>query len=229
MTNTEREWRRIDSGSLEGMRQDPTNLNSSENLQRRLSRSREARAQFVSSQIDKGVAYQIRALRDRQDLSQERLSEVVGMNQNAISRLESPRYGRPTISTLKRLAAAFDVGLIVRFVPFSHLVNWVSGTPFVEKGLSTENMAVPSFGEEKQKYFAVRMDEGLADPVLVTGGTGESEARKERSVNVVVISDAQRRALACNGQPEYESKWSVPNRERFEGGLASAACGSNTR
>jgi transcriptional regulator with XRE-family HTH domain len=134
-------------------------LNSTKILEKRLNRSREARAQFVSSQIDKGIAYQIRALRDRQDLSQEKLSEIVGMNQNAISRLESPKYGRPTISTLKRLAAALDVGLIVRFVPFSHLVNWVSGTPFVEEGLSTETMAVPSFEEEKEKHFDVRTDD----------------------------------------------------------------------
>ena len=73
------------------------------------------------------------------------------MNQNAISRLESPRYGRATIGTLKRLAAAFDVALAVRFVPFSHLVNWVSGTPFVEYGLSTESLAVPSFEEEMER------------------------------------------------------------------------------
>ena len=73
------------------------------------------------------------------------------MNQNAISRLESPRYGRATIGTLKRLAAAFDVALAVRFVPFSHLVNWVSGTPFVEYGLSTESLAVPSFDEEMER------------------------------------------------------------------------------
>src|SRR5678809_299959 len=91
MINMASESQRIDSSSLEGMRQEPTNLNSLEILHRRLKRSKEARTQFVSSQIDKGIAYQIRALRDRQDLSQERLSEIVGMNQNAISRLESPR------------------------------------------------------------------------------------------------------------------------------------------
>ena len=223
MINTERESRKIGSSSSGGMKQEPTNLNSLEILQRRLNRSREARAQFVSSQIDKGVAYQIRALRDRQDLSQERLSEIVGMNQNAISRLESSGYGRPTISTLKRLAAAFDVGLIVRFVPFSHLVNWVSGTPFVEKGLSTENMAVPSFGEEKQKYFAVRINERFADPIRVAGQTDELEARKERNGNVIIAFEAQHKALASNGQPEYESKWSVPNRECFGGGISQCS------
>jgi transcriptional regulator with XRE-family HTH domain len=199
------------------MRQEPTNLNSLEILQRRLKRGRETRAQFVSSQIDKGIAYQIRALRDRQDLSQERLSGIVGMNQNAISRLESPRYGRPTISTLKRLAAAFDVALIVRFVPFSHLVNWVSGTPFVEKGLSTENMAVPSFEDEKRSFFDAR-----SVSVPVANESDESQAKKERAGNNVVMFDATRKALASKGQPDGVS--SDANREQPEGGLAYAAC-----
>src|SRR4029077_5992586 len=106
------------------------------------------RAKFVASHVDKGIAYQIRALRDRQELSQENLARVVGMNQNAISRLESPERGRPTITSLKRLAEAFDVALVVRFVPFSKLVNWVSGPSYIEEGISSDAMGVPSFAEE---------------------------------------------------------------------------------
>jgi transcriptional regulator with XRE-family HTH domain len=178
------------------MRQEPTNLNSLEILHRRLKRSKEARTQFVSSQIDKGIAYQIRALRDRQDLSQERLSEIVGMNQNAISRLESPRYGRPTISTLKRLAAAFDVGLIVRFVRFSQLVNWVSGTPFLDSGLCTESMAVPSFyEEEKEKSVAIRIDK----PAITVRRTQLIEAETAPPQHVIQI-DKCREALAGKKQ-----------------------------
>jgi len=75
---------------------------------------------------------------------------MVGMNQNAIHRLESPEYGKATLTTLKRLAAAFDVALIVRFVPFSQLINWISGTPFVDKGLSSGSLAVPSYNEERE-------------------------------------------------------------------------------
>lgn len=125
-----------------------TNLNSIDHLVERIKRGPQDRAKFVASHVDKGIAYQIRALRDRQELSQEQLAAKVGMNQNAISRLESPERGRPTITTLKRLAETFDVALIVRFVPFSKLVKWVSGTPFIEEGLSTESLAVPDFDEE---------------------------------------------------------------------------------
>jgi len=123
-------------------------LNSIDSILERLKKSPQARAQFVESYVDKGIAYQIRALRDRQDLSQGHLAEMVGMNQNAISRLESPKRGRPTITTLKRLAGAFDVALVVRFVPFSQLAKWVSGTPFVDWGISTASLGVPNFDEE---------------------------------------------------------------------------------
>ena len=69
------------------------------------------------------------------------------MNQNMIYRLENPSYGRATISTLKRIAAVFDVALVVRFVPFSQLIDWVTGTPFEDKGLSPEALAVPGFSD----------------------------------------------------------------------------------
>jgi transcriptional regulator with XRE-family HTH domain len=72
------------------------------------------------------------------------------MNQNAISRLESPKRGRPTISTLKRLAGALDVALVVRFIPFSQYAKWYSGIPYVERGLSTESLAAPNFKEEME-------------------------------------------------------------------------------
>jgi hypothetical protein len=72
------------------------------------------------------------------------------MPQNAISRLESPDYGKLTLTTLRRLAMAFDVGLIVRFVPFTEMVDWVSGTPRVNRGLNAESLAVRGFDEEEK-------------------------------------------------------------------------------
>jgi transcriptional regulator with XRE-family HTH domain len=116
----------------------------------RLKRSRAARDGFVRSHLNKTIAYQIRTLRDREELSQGALAERVGMNQNAISRLESPDYGKHTLTTLRRLASAFDVGLVVRFVPFSELADWASGTPYVNLGLNPQALRVPSFENEIQ-------------------------------------------------------------------------------
>jgi transcriptional regulator with XRE-family HTH domain len=107
--------------------------------------------------VNKAITHQLRAIRDALDWSQEQLAKEAGMNQNAISRLESADYGRPTITTLKRLAAALDVSLIVRFAPFSEVVDWVSGTPHVNEGLTSDSLAVPIFTREEEcGVFAAR-------------------------------------------------------------------------
>jgi transcriptional regulator with XRE-family HTH domain len=137
------------------------NLNSKKSLIARLRKGKAARAQFIESNLAKSLAYNLRATRDRLEWSQERLASEVGTNQNAISRLESADYGKQTMTTLKRLAKAMDVALIVRFVPFSELIDWVSGTRRIDLGLATESLAVPSFeAEEKAGLFDI--DERVA-------------------------------------------------------------------
>jgi len=125
------------------------NLNSRQSLISRLRRGKATRHRFVESHLAKNIAHQIRAIRDKLGWSQEKLATESGMNQNAISRLESADYGRYTLSTLKRLAEAMDVALIVRFVPFSELVDWVSGTPRVIEGLGTRALSVDCFDREE--------------------------------------------------------------------------------
>lgn len=127
------------------------NLNSKKSLITRLRRGKEVRQQFIESHFAKALASQVRATRDKLGWSQEKLARESNMNQNAISRLESLNYGKPTLTTLKRLAAAMDVGLIVRFVPFSEMVDWVSGTPRTIEGLSTGALAVSCFDREENE------------------------------------------------------------------------------
>lgn len=115
---------------------------------RRLQRGVDARAKFVESHINRGIAYQLRSMREARSWSQQQLAREVDMPQTAISRLESSAYGKPTITTLKRIAKVYDVALEVRFVPFSKLVNRISGTPYIEYGLDSDALDVPSFEEE---------------------------------------------------------------------------------
>ena len=105
---------------------------------------------MVSSNLSEGIAFQIRATRDKRGRTQAELARESGMTQNNLSRLESPDYGKQTISSLKRIAEALDVALVVRFIPFSQYINWLSGTPFLDEGLRPEALAVPSFEEEEK-------------------------------------------------------------------------------
>jgi transcriptional regulator with XRE-family HTH domain len=148
------------------------NLNSRKSLIARIRRGKEARRQFTESHLNKGLAYQLRATRDKLGWSQEELAKRAHMNQNAISRLESHNYGKPTITTLKRLAEAMNVGLVVRFVPFSEMVNWVSGTPYVCNGLTNDALAVPSFDDEESRQVFAEVEVGPLHDL----GTGAADS-----------------------------------------------------
>ncbi len=96
---------------------------------------------YVASQIRIGLPLQVRALRKSRRWTQPELAEHANMAQPRISEIEKPGERKLNIDTLLRLAAAFDVGLQVRFVPFSELIN-------TSEGLDLDNLWIPSFDTE---------------------------------------------------------------------------------
>lgn len=110
---------------------------------KKLAKSKEHREAFVSSQIDIAIPFKIRALRKKRGMDQKELANITGMAQPRISAIESPGYSSFTIDTLSRIAAAFDVALVVDFCPFSELVK-------KSDGFSPDGFDVPSFDEEMQ-------------------------------------------------------------------------------
>ncbi len=103
------------------------------------------RKQLIDEHINVGIAFQIHGLRQRQELKQKELAKRLGdeKKQPLISAWENPNYGKYTLATLKDLAKAFDVGLLVRFVPFSALVDWTVN-------LTSDVIAPPNFDEEQK-------------------------------------------------------------------------------
>jgi transcriptional regulator with XRE-family HTH domain len=154
MIETEKTSQNTDSGNSQTKptaeeNQPFTSLISRESLIRRLARGVNARSRFVESHLDKSIAYQIRALRGDK-WTQAEFAEKLGMKHpnNVAARLENSRYGKHTLSTLKKIATACDVGLVVWFVPFGRLVDWVSGVPYQDRGLTPEFYNVPTFAQE---------------------------------------------------------------------------------
>lgn len=86
-------------------------------------RTREQRRAFIASQINIGVPFQIRALMERRGLTQTELAARAGLSQPSISNLARPGKTKPSMRTLQRLADAFDCALMVKFVPFSELID----------------------------------------------------------------------------------------------------------
>src|SRR5260370_12239415 len=107
MTKTGKELPNTDSRNLTEEKPRSTNLLSRKTLWSRLRSGPNARARFVESNLSKHLAFQIRALQDRQEWSQGELGKRVEMNQNAISSLENPFYSKAPLTTLKSLASAF--------------------------------------------------------------------------------------------------------------------------
>jgi transcriptional regulator with XRE-family HTH domain len=99
------------------------------------------RSGLVAAQIEIDLPLQIRALRKERGWTQPELAARTEMKQPRISAMEKPGGAHFTIETLRRLADAFDVALVVRFAPFSELVDW-------SEGFDPDNFAVPTFDQE---------------------------------------------------------------------------------
>lgn len=80
------------------------------------------REAFLESHISNTIAAQIYHMREDRNWTQGDLAAKAGMLQPAVSRLERS-VGSTSLSTLRKIAAACDVGLVVRFVPHSQLVK----------------------------------------------------------------------------------------------------------
>lgn len=108
---------------------------------KKLAKSKVHREAFVASQVEIGIPFQIRALRKQRDMGQKELALATGMQQPRISAIECPGYTGYTIETLSRIAAAFDVALIVRFGSFSELVK-------LSNDFLPDEFEIPSFDDE---------------------------------------------------------------------------------
>ena len=77
---------------------------------RRISELAEARAEDE-------LARRIYELREKAGLTQERLAKLVGTTPSVISRLEDSDYEGHSLTMLKRIAAALNKRVEIRFVP----------------------------------------------------------------------------------------------------------------
>lgn len=77
---------------------------------------------FNRSHVGGTLAAQILNLRSNQKMTQKKLAEAIGTSQSQISAWESS-CDNISLASLHKIADAFDVGLIVRFAPFSEVAK----------------------------------------------------------------------------------------------------------
>jgi len=78
----------------------------------------------MSARVAAAVGGQISSLRKKKEWTQEQLAQHAEMKRSRISLLESGNYEGFSFATLKRIAAAFDVAVIIQFVSFRDFVRW---------------------------------------------------------------------------------------------------------
>jgi transcriptional regulator with XRE-family HTH domain len=126
----------------------------------------------VESHLNRSIAYQVRAIRESKGWTQEQFASELEIDRNNLSaRLENPHYGKHTLTTLKKIAKVGDVALVVWFVPFSRMVDWVTGTAYLDNGLRPEFYDVADFENDQLKPEA---GETKLDQILQSAG-GKSD------------------------------------------------------
>lgn len=104
---------------------------------------RSSRESYLRAKLNQLIPSQIKALRLREVWTQEELGAKAEMRQARISAMEKPGEVAFTLETLIRLASAFRVGLQVRFIPHSELVEW-------DDSYSQEDFTVTPIEEDEQ-------------------------------------------------------------------------------
>jgi transcriptional regulator with XRE-family HTH domain len=153
---------------------------------------------FVDSEITTLLPFQIREMRKEREWSQTKLAEVTGQNQKTISDFENPNYARYSLSSLKRLAEAFDVALIVRFAPFSDLVDWASN-------LSPDKFRVPA--RTKDERLREQKSGGLSGATVFFAKVGASiEQPFATSQAVLTYTSGTNKSVATEIKAAYTNE-----------------------
>lgn len=92
---------------------------------------REFREAYVAEHLHQGFAFQVKSTRKGRDLTQAGLAEIAQMKQSRISQIEDPSYEGLTLTTAKRVASALNVALLLRLVPYSKFVDFLTGSTSV--------------------------------------------------------------------------------------------------
>ena len=92
--------------------------NAVEILHRRYYKGKPERiSQLEKARAEDELARKIFELREQAGLTQERLAKMVGTTASVISRLEDSDYEGHSLTMLKRIAAAVDKRVEIRFLP----------------------------------------------------------------------------------------------------------------
>lgn len=124
-------------------------------------RDPEARRDYAEEFLNSYIALQIKTLRLQRGWSQKELAERAGMKQSRISAMEQADYSGWSVGTLRRLAEAFDLALVVRFESYGTFLEDATSVsrPALERPSFPDD---PAFKEEEEARGVRRRRSGSA-------------------------------------------------------------------
>jgi transcriptional regulator with XRE-family HTH domain len=105
-------------------------------------KAKDAREAFVAARVATAVAVRIFNMRKKEGWTQAELAKRAQMKQARISVLEQADNENFSFSTLRRIAAAFDVAVIIDFVSFPDFLKW-------SDSFSAETVVPENFSESE--------------------------------------------------------------------------------
>jgi transcriptional regulator with XRE-family HTH domain len=140
---------------------------------------------YAESFLNSYVATQIKVIREQRRMKQSDLAREVGTTQTAISRIENVNYSSWNIKTLKKLARAFRVRLMVSFETYGTLADEVGR--FTRESLQrTEREKDPGLLERKAPHGAEVNEIGV-QAMAAAMRTGTLNSNLPRGGNLLVI------------------------------------------
>ena len=118
-------------------------------------KSKDYRMSYMSARVRTSIAWQIRELRESNQMSQSELAKRIGTRQSAVSRLENTEYGRASVQTLLDVATALDVALVVKFASYDEFLRQHGSLK--ESALSVENFT------STYEHYTNREDKSIGD------------------------------------------------------------------
>lgn len=154
----------------------------------KLIKSRESREAYIRAKLNVLLPAQIKGLRLHWPMTQKELGQVAQMKQSRISAMERPGAVKFNLETLVRLASAFKVGMVVKFVPFSEMLRW-------------EN----DFVQDAFDVMPIDADLDFIQPQVAQRDEGEylPNAPLPRSAGNVMVVNFPRGPVATQGESAY--------------------------
>jgi transcriptional regulator with XRE-family HTH domain len=162
----------------------------------RVRNDKEYRDLFVAEQIFSRLPLKIRIMRKSRKMKQRELAQRAGVTPEWITQVENPNYGRFTLRTLLKIAAAFDVGLSVDFVPYSKVLNDTLN-------LAPNSFQVPSSHEDAGLWEAgpPQTEAERKEPAIIRAisgvfsnmaGSGQQESARQALAKVFMLQSARK-------------------------------------